>query len=61
VTEIDLARWLFTAFFVLLAVAPFFLPRRYILRGAPSRAAWRDLRWWALLLVAIHVAVYWWF
>ena len=54
-----LAKTVFLAFFAVLVVAVFTLPRSYIYRGAPSRALWRDLRIWALLLVLLHAWVYW--
>lgn len=60
-TEIALARTIFLAFFVLLLAGVFFLPKTYVLRGAPDHSRWRDLRLWALALVAIHVVVYAWF
>lgn len=59
-TEIELARTVFIAFFVLLLGAAWLLPRSYVYRGAPDGALWRDLRWWTLVLVAVHVAVYVW-
>ncbi|MBN1443182.1 MAG: hypothetical protein JXA90_10760 [Planctomycetes bacterium] len=57
--EVSIARCLFVGFFLLLAAGVMILPRAYILRGAPDTALWRDLRWWALLLLAVHVYVYW--
>jgi len=57
--ETSWARALFLGFFVLLLVAVFLLPRDYVFRGAPDRRAWRDLRFWALLVVLIHVWAYW--
>lgn len=55
------ARFVFITFFVLIAIGVFLLPKDYIFRGAPNRAPWRDLRFWALLNVAIHTLVYLWF
>ncbi len=60
-TEIHWARIIFIALFVLIAVAVFLLPQEYVFRGAPNRAPWRDLRYWALLNVVIHTVVYLWF
>lgn len=33
-------------------------PRGFIMQGAPSRKRWRDLRLWALLLIAFQIALY---
>lgn len=57
--EIIFARWLFIGFFLLLLLGVFLLPKDYIYRGACDRRLWRDLRLWAVVLVAIHVYVYW--
>jgi len=37
-------------------------PRKYIYEGAPNNARWRDLRIWAVLLMAIQLAIHlvWW-
>jgi hypothetical protein len=55
----NLVLGIFLTFFIAIAVAAACLPRKYIFRGAPDGAAWRDLRWWSALLVGIHVVVYW--
>jgi hypothetical protein len=60
-TETTFAKTLFLAFFGLIAVGVLMQPRAYVYQGAPSQARWRDLRLWALFLVAIHAVVYWWF
>ena len=60
-TEMLWARILFIAFFVLIAVGVFLLPKGYVFRGAPNQSRWRDLRFWALLNVVIHTVVYLWF
>ena len=56
--EITVARGLFLAFFGLLLIAVFLLPREYVFRGAADCRRWRDLRVWAVVLVLIHVYVY---
>jgi hypothetical protein len=60
-TETQVARSIFLIFFGLLALGAFLLPRAYIYQGASSRAAWRDLRLWVLVLVILHAGVYWFF
>lgn len=57
----DLPVGIFLGFFTLIGLAALLVPRDYIYRGAPDRRLWRDLRWWAAGLVAVHIAVYWYF
>jgi len=57
--ELSVARWIFLAFFGALLAGVWLLPRGYVLRGAPDRRAWRDLRLWTVALVAAHAVVYW--
>lgn len=33
-------------------------PRKYIYEGAETKARWRDVRIWAVLLMAIQLAIY---
>lgn len=33
-------------------------PKKYIYEGAPSQAKWRDLRIWAVALVAIQIIIH---
>lgn len=33
-------------------------PKEYILKEAPTKKRWRDLRLWAVLLIAFQVALY---
>lgn len=47
----------FVAFAVLLLVV-WMVPRDSVLSGAPDRAAWRDLRIWATVLVGVQLLVY---
>ncbi|MBD3648870.1 MAG: hypothetical protein HUJ31_15785 [Pseudomonadales bacterium] len=46
------------ALFLIIGAACWLLPRDDVLADAPDRARWRDLRWWALLLVAVQIAIY---
>jgi hypothetical protein len=34
-------------------------PRRMVLRGAPDRSRWRDLRLWILPLILAQIALLW--
>ena len=43
---------------VLPAVAGWRLSRDWVLRGAPDRAKWRDLRVWAALFILPYLAIY---
>jgi hypothetical protein len=44
--------------FVAIGGACFLLPQRSIIADAPDRARWRDLRWWALVLICVQLAIY---
>ena len=33
-------------------------PKKYIYAGSPDQKKWRDLRWWAGLLILIQIAIY---
>jgi hypothetical protein len=54
------ARWLVVAFLVAAALATFLLPRGYVLLGSPDRRWYRDLRWWAVLIMLPYVVIYAW-
>ncbi len=54
-----MAKAVFLGLFLALAIVVMALPRSVVYRGASSRARWRDLRLWALLLIAVHAYVYW--
>ena len=43
---------------VLPAVAVWRLSRDWVLRGAPDRARWRDLRIWAALFIVPYLVIY---
>lgn len=33
-------------------------PKAYILREAPIKKSWRDLRFWAVILIVFQIALY---
>lgn len=57
---VEVGRWLVVAFLLAAGVASFFLPRWYVLLGAPDRRWYRDLRWWALAVTLPYVLIYAW-
>ena len=44
--------------FVVLAGGCFLIPLGRIVEGAPDQKAWRDIRWWAVVLIAIQLGIY---
>lgn len=44
--------------FIVIAAACFLIPRRSVIADAPTRAGWRDLRWWALVLITVQLGIY---
>lgn len=52
-------RLCFLAFFVAVAVFALSQDRDYVYLGAPDRRRWRDLRLWALAILAVQAALYW--
>ena len=34
------------------------LPRRPLVEDAPDQSRWRDIRWWAALLVVLQLIIY---
>lgn len=44
--------------FVAIAVGCWLLPRDEVLADAPDKSAWRDLRWWAMVLVVVQIGIY---
>jgi heme exporter protein D len=44
---------------VSLAIGSMLVPRDEVLRGAPDRARWRDIRLWAVALVTVQLGIYW--
>jgi hypothetical protein len=51
-------RWFIVAFFAAVALATTALPREFILRGAPDRRWYRDLRLWGLAITLPYVLIY---
>ncbi len=39
-------------------VVAWFLPYDFIIKGAPNRKRWRDLRIWATLLTVVQCVIY---
>lgn len=52
------AKYIATIFFVLMIVWSLFLPKEYILKGAPDRKGWRDLRIWAVIILIVQIILY---
>lgn len=46
------------ALFGAIAVGCFAVPRRRFMADAPDQAHWRDIRWWALVLIAFQLGIY---
>ncbi len=44
--------------FVLIAAACFLVPRHVFMSDAPDQAGWRDIRWWALILIMVQLGIY---
>jgi hypothetical protein len=44
--------------FVGIAACVFLVPRASFMHDAPDRSLWRDIRWWALGLVAAQLGIY---
>ena len=44
--------------FGLIAVGCFAVPRQSFMADAPDQSRWRDIRWWALLLIAAQLGIY---
>lgn len=44
--------------FVCIAVGCFVVPSRVFMHDAPDQARWRDIRWWALILIAVQLGIY---
>ena len=51
-------RALFVAFFALTLVFVLLQKREYVYRDAPDQARWRDLRIWAVGILAIQTVIY---
>ncbi|MBX7166581.1 MAG: hypothetical protein K1X74_09570 [Pirellulales bacterium] len=46
--------------FISAAIWSMSLKRSFVYLGAPDQARWRDLRLWALAVLAPYVLIYWW-
>ena len=55
---VDWANNITVVLFVLIALACFAIPRSSVIADAPSKARWRDLRWWAVILITIQLGIY---
>lgn len=44
--------------FVLIALAVFAVPKRVFMEDAPDQSRWRDVRLWAVALVAVQLGIY---
>ena len=44
--------------FVLIALAVFAVPKRVFMSDAPDQSRWRDVRLWAVTLVAVQLGIY---
>ena len=44
--------------FAFIAIGCFTVPRRLFMADAPDQARWRDVRWWALVLIATQLGIY---
>lgn len=41
-----------------IAVGCFAVPRHLFMADAPDQSHWRDIRWWALVLIATQLGIY---
>jgi len=44
--------------FLIVLVVTWLIPFEFIMKGAPDRSGWRDLRIWATLLIAVQGVIY---
>ena len=44
--------------FVAIAIAVFIVPKQVFMQDAPDKSRWRDVRFWALALVAVQLCIY---
>ena len=52
------ANYMSMAGFAILGLLVWIIPASRILEGVEDRAPWRDLRWWASLLIVIQIGIY---
>lgn len=46
------------AIFVGLALWALTMPREYAFQGAEDQARWRDVRWWAVVVIGLEIIPY---
>ena len=56
--HINLASYVMIAAFVFTAIWAWTFRRNYIMAGAPTQRHWRDLRIWAVIMMAVQSALY---
>lgn len=44
--------------FIFIALGCFLVPRGTFMEDAPDQSHWRDIRWWALTLIAVQLGIY---
>ncbi len=44
--------------YLLLALWVVTRPKKFIYQGAPDKGKWRDLRWWAIILIGVQILLY---
>jgi len=44
--------------FVFVALGVIAVPRQSFMADAPDQSRWRDLRWWALVLITAQLGIY---
>ena len=44
--------------FIAIAGACFAVPKSVFMADAPDQARWRDIRWWAVILIAVQLGIY---
>jgi hypothetical protein len=52
------ARIIICSLYLLLLIWVLRRPKSYILREAPNKKGWRDLRIWAVILIVFQIALY---
>jgi hypothetical protein len=57
-THINLASYVMVVVFVFTALWAWTFKRDYIFEGAPSQHRWRDIRIWAVILLAVQTVLY---
>lgn len=58
--SLNSAKVVVLAFFALAGAWVLSLPRSFVYLGAPDQARWRDLRWWAVIVLIPYGLVYLW-